>query len=146
MLKESILFVASTGLLIYFVTPSEEPAQPETIKAEVEEPSKPVAQSPDNAWGYEDEDDEEDEEQSHTFGEPMTGMDDDDDSNQDEDSKDEDVSSDRQDDWSNAGSTTTSYTKTSKVASPDSPKPGDLGSLENPVVLKTSNPENPVDD
>ncbi|MFK7843443.1 MAG: hypothetical protein AB8B54_14345, partial [Sphingorhabdus sp.] len=122
MLKESILFVASTGLLIYFVTPSDEPPKPETVKAELEEPSKPATQSPDNAWDYDGEDEEDEEEESYTFGEPMTGMDDAE-SDQDADSEVEDYGSDRNEGWSDAGSSTNSYAKTSKMTSPDSPPP-----------------------
>ena len=59
MVKESILFVASTALLIYFMTPSEEP--PETAVA-AEEPSKPVSatvQDSDDGWGYDEGESEE---------------------------------------------------------------------------------------
>lgn len=75
----------------------------------------------------------------------MTGMDDAE-SDQDADSEVEDYSSDRNEGWSDAGSSTNSYAKTSKTSSPDSPPPGEKGSLQNPILLKTNNPENPVDD
>lgn len=67
MLKESILFVASTGVLIYMLVPSNEPPAEPAAPME-ERTAKPPAQTSDDGWGY-DEEDEADE--NFTFGEPM---------------------------------------------------------------------------
>ena len=146
MLKESILFVASTGLLIYFIAPSSEP--PEPVKDQVQEPVRPVVETPDDGWGYEDEEDGDDEayaEESFTFGDPMTLLDD--------DSADDrlDDPSDRPEQPDNSGSRnrpsgTSASVRAAARSSPNSPRPGEPGSLENPIVLTTNNPADPVDD
>lgn len=148
MLKESILFVASTGLLIYFIAPSSEP--PEPVKDQVQEPVRPVVETPDDGWGYEDEEDGDDEayaEESFTFGDPMTLLDDD----SADDRLVEDDPSDRPEQPDNSGSRnrpsgTSASVRAAARSSPNSPRPGEPGSLENPIVLKTNNPADPVDD
>ncbi len=140
MIKESILFVASTGLLIYFITPSNEPAKPETVGQEAQKAVTSAVPSSDDGWGYDD--DEADDDGSFVFGEPITDLDGDDDVQ----SRDEDDSSDRQGQSDNTGSKSSSYTNKRKSASADSPVSGQKGSIDNPIVFKTNNPSDPIDD
>lgn len=139
MLKESILFVASTGLLIYFITPSDEPAKPETVGQVAQKTLKPSVQTADDGWGY---DDDEGDGESFVFGEPVADQDGDD----DDQSRDEDDSSDRQGQSDNTGSITSSFTYNRKMASAGSPRSGQKGSLDNPIIFKTNNPSDPIDD
>jgi len=138
MLKESILFVASTGLLIYFISPSDEPHKAEPVKEQVQKQAKPLAPASDDGWG--DDEDEYDSEGSFTFGEPMTDPDDD----EDEQALDEDDRSDRQEQADNQESKSTARGK--NRSSGRSPGSGEPGSIDNPIVFKTNNPENPEDD
>lgn len=78
MLKESILFVASMGVLIYLMAPSGEPPEAEPVAQTEPETVKTPARnsdhgwdsdgSGDDGWGDEDEVDEE----NFTFGDPTT--------------------------------------------------------------------------
>ena len=148
MLKESILFVASTGLLIYFIAPSDEPAAP--VKQQVQQPAKPAVETPDDGWGYEDEGDGEEEayaDDNFTFGEPMTLVDDD----SAGDSQAEDDPSDRPEQPDNSrtrskSSGTSAAIRSAVRVSPNSPRAGEPGSPENPIVFKTNNPTDPADD
>lgn len=138
MLKESILFVASTGLLIYFLTPSDKAPETALAPAQMQETVKPAAQAPDDAWGYEEEADDE----NFVFGEPMTLLDDED---SEKPQEDEDRSR-RTEQADNSGSRNSPAARKAAAPSPNSPRSGELGSLDNPIVFKTNNPENPVDD
>ncbi len=141
MLKESILFVASTGLLIYFIAPSDKAPEAEPVAAKLQEPAKPAVEPPDNAWGAEEEDDYADGE-SFVFGEPMTVLDDE----NGEKSSDEEQLSDRPEQADNSKSQTRDSARAAANPSPNSPRSGEPGSLENPIVFKTNNPADPVDD
>ena len=141
MLKESILFVASTGLLIYFIAPSDAPPADQPVKEQVQEPVKPAVQASDDGWDNEDDEDE-DSEESFVFGDPMTVLDDENDS----ESVDEELRSARQEQADNSGARNSASASRTPKPSPNSPRSGEPGSLENPIVFKTNNPVDPVDD
>lgn len=140
MIKESILFVASTGLLIYFIAPSDKAPEKKPVQAEVQEPVNPAANSSDDGWGYDD--GEGDAEESFTFGEPMTLLDDEGAG----DPVDEDPPAKRQEQADSGGSSASRSARVQARPSPNSPRRGEPGSLENPIVFKTNNPPNPTDD
>jgi len=77
MVKESILLVASTSLLVYFVMPEEKPASPEAPAPETplavteQPPAAHKPEAPEHAWGYEESSEEG---QSFVFGEPVTAF------------------------------------------------------------------------
>lgn len=76
MIKESILLVAATSLLVYIVMPAEEPVAAEAAPQEMPTPvvEEPVAISPkppEHAWGY---DESGNDGQSFVFGEPVTAF------------------------------------------------------------------------
>jgi len=125
MLKESILLVASTGVLIYLIAPSDAPPKPEPAKVEVPKAVGPVMQPSNDSWDYDD-GDSEDGDDGFTFGEPMTFVDGD----NDQSSADQSSSND-QAQSGNSGS----FARSRKAPSAGSPRPGKPGSLENPIVL-----------
>ena len=141
MLKESILFVASTGLLIYFIAPSDKASEAEPVPAEVQKPAKTAVMSPDDAWGDDDEDDYASSE-GFVFGEPMPFLDDD----KEKKPSDEEAVASRPEQSDSSGSRDSAPARAAARPSPNSPRSGEPGSLENPIVVKTNNPENPVDD
>lgn len=123
MIKQAVLFIASTGLLVYFVMPADETEPKETV-TQAKTVAKPVSQTnPEDSWDSENGDDD------AVFGEPLTY-----------DEEDEPAAED---------ATTKVPVKApaslaSKVARKtynrapvfrESPKPGELGSKENPVNL-----------
>lgn len=72
MVKESILFVAGTSLLVFLIMPAQQPAE---VAAVSEETVAPVAQTkkPSNTgWDYEESDSEE---EPFIFGEPIKAAD-----------------------------------------------------------------------
>ena len=140
MLKESILFVASTGLLIYFMAPADKPQEAKPVQAVVQEPVKPAVDSSDDGWGYDE--DEGDVGEAFTFGEPMTLLDD----GSADDPGDEDPPAKRQEQSDGGRSATSGSARAPSGSSPNSVRSGEPGSLENPIVFKTNNPANPVDD
>ena len=142
MLKESIIFVASTRLLIYFIAPSDKAPEAEPVPAEVQKPAKTVVETPDNGWGAEEEVDDYADDESFVFGEPMTVLDDE----NKEKSSDEEERSNRPEQADNSGSRNPTAVRAAARPSPNSPRSGELGSLENPIVFKTNNPVDPVDD
>jgi hypothetical protein len=81
MLKESILFVASTGVLIYLLAPSSEPPEAESLEQTEPITATSSVQNSNDGWdsdssgddGWGDEDDMVDE--NFVFGEPMTVLD-----------------------------------------------------------------------
>ncbi len=125
MLKESILLVASTGVLIYLIAPSDAPPEPEPVKVEVPKAVERVMLPSDDGWDYDDGDGE-DSDDDFTFGEPMTFLD----SDNDQTSTDQ-SSSNGQGQSGNSGS----IARSRKAPSAGSPRPGKPGSLENPIVL-----------
>jgi len=68
-----------------------------------------------------------------------------DDENEKNPSEEEDVT-DRPEQAENSSSRTRTGTRAATVPSPKSPRSGEPGSLENPIVFKTNNPADPVDD
>ncbi len=133
MLKESLIFVLSTGVLVYLIAPSAEPEKPQPVVEEAEPANPPPApiQSPDDAWGYDDEEESE----SFTFGEPMTHLDD----GIGDESDDEDSDSGRPASWGDAPSGSKSFAGNGNMPPIDAPKPGGKGSRENPIETKPLN-------
>ena len=66
MLKESILLVASTGMLVYVFAPSEPAPAPEPAEVEVQKKVEPLVPPSDESWDNEDAGDKD-----FTFGEPV---------------------------------------------------------------------------
>ena len=134
MLKESLLFVASAGLLIYFVSPSNEPPEAEPVAEEVQLKVAPPVQASDDGWGYDDEAADVGED-GFTFGDPMTLLDD----GNDQASSDEQERSNRlvQSDFDRSRNRDSAGRGTSSSA--NSPRSGELGSIDNPIVLPTNN-------
>ena len=133
MLKESLIFVLSTGVLIYLIAPSAEPVKPQPVVEEAEETAPPPApvQSPEDAWDY----DAEDESDSFTFGEPMTYLDD----NSNDSSNEEDSGSGRPASWGPPPSGNTSFAGNGNMAPTNGRRPGEKGSRENPIEVKPVN-------
>ncbi|CAO1653361.1 hypothetical protein [Parasphingorhabdus sp. NYA22] len=138
MLKESILLVASTGLVIYFITPSEEPKPVEPVPVEVQEMVQPVAPVSDDGW--ENEDSETTDDENFVFGEPMVVAG----SESEEQPWDEDnnVIAGYQSDNKKSRSRSSGG---SNEPSSGSPRPGELGSLQNPIERNSSGGRTPVD-
>jgi hypothetical protein len=124
MLKESILLVASTGVLIYLVSPSGEPPKPEPVKEEVQKIVASPAPASDDSWEYSDEDMETDDD-NFTFGEPMTFLDND----------ENEPSSDQPPSVAPASAGSRSFADSAPSPSGGSPRPGAPGSRENPIAL-----------
>ncbi|WP_417622168.1 hypothetical protein [Parasphingorhabdus sp.] len=140
MLKESILFIAATGALIYFITPSDEPAKPEPAKQVVQKSAPSFAEPSEDSWGGSVE--EEEDYESFTFGEPMTDPDED-----ETETSDDGEDTDRPAQSDNSGANPAPASRSSRSNNfPNSPASGKPGSLDNPIIFKTNNPENPVDD
>ena len=133
MLKESLIFVLSTGVLIYFIAPSAEPEKPQTVVEEAKPaaPSPAPVQSPDDAWDYDDEDEGE----TFTFGEPMTNPDE----NIGDNSTEEDSGSGRPASWGDSPSGNGSLANNGQMGPKSGPKPGEKGSRENPIEAKPVN-------
>jgi hypothetical protein len=145
MIKESILFVASTGLLLYFIAPADKAPEAEAVKEQVQKPVKRSVKPADDGWGYDE--DEGDGEESFTFGEPMTLLDDD----SADDSVEEEGTAGGQEQTANSvppssRSPSSERDRAKARYAPGSPRSGEPGSLENPIVFKTNNPPNPADD
>ncbi|MEH6661097.1 MAG: hypothetical protein V7679_05545 [Parasphingorhabdus sp.] len=138
MLKESILLVASTGLVIYFITPSEEPKPVEPVQAEVQEVVQPVAPVSDDSW--EDDETEESDDENFVFGEPMVVA-----GSESEDQPwDEDNIAGAEYQSDNKKSRSRSFGGSNEPSS-GSPRPGELGSLQNPIERNSSGGPDPVD-
>jgi len=138
MLKESILLVASTGMVIYFITPSEEPKKVQPVQPEVQEMIQPVAQISEDSW--EDDESEEADDENFVFGEPMTFAG----SENEEEPLDEDRSASLQYQSDDKRSTSRSSGGRNEPSS-GSPRPGELGSLQNPIERNGSSGPEPVD-
>lgn len=133
MLKESLIFVLSTGVLIYLIAPSAEPEKPQPVVEEPKPTAPPPApvQSPDDAWGYDDEEESE----TFTFGEPMTHLDD----GIGDEADEEDSGSGRPASWGDSPSGNRSFASNGDMAPANGPKPGEKGSRENPIEAKPVN-------
>jgi len=150
MIKESILFVASTGLLIYFITPSNEPPEAEPVEQAEQITTKTSVKTSNDGWddagsgddGWGDDEVEEAEDESFTFGDPMTNLDLED----DEKPRDEEESSARPEQSEDRGARKSPPASRRSRPSGNSPGSGELGSIDNPIILKTRNPPNPEDD
>lgn len=138
MLKESILLVASTGMVIYFITPSEEPKKVQPVQAEVQEVIRPVTQISDDSW--ENDETEEADDDNFVFGEPMTVA-----GNESEEQPwDEDNNASLQYQPDNKRSTSRSSGGSNEPSS-GSRRPGELGSLQNPIERNSRSGPDPVD-
>lgn len=125
MLKESILLVAATGVLIYLIAPSDAPPKPEPATVEAPKAAKPVMQPSDDGWDYDDGDSDVGDEE-FTFGEPMTFVD----GGNEQASPDQSPSNGQ----GQSGSSR-SFASSGNAPSRGSRRPGAPGSLENPIVL-----------
>ncbi|GAA0470678.1 hypothetical protein GCM10009096_09480 [Parasphingorhabdus litoris] len=124
MIKQALLFVVSTGVLIYFVTPVADDKQNQPTVQEASKP-KPATQSttPDY-WGDEgDDDDTENEGEEFVFGQPVVY------------SEEEEEEEDYQPVPPASSIATNQRTSVRRAAASDSPKSGRLGSKENPIDL-----------
>ncbi|MGB5724520.1 MAG: hypothetical protein WBM39_08885 [Parasphingorhabdus sp.] len=139
MIKESILFVAATGVLIYFVTPSDDPVETGAVSEDAQKPVTRAPQTSDDGWGYED---EEEEEESFVFGEPINDAADDDDDN----SSDEEDDSERREQAESRETAPKPVSRSRQKSSANSPQPNEQGGVNNPIIFATKNPSNPVDD
>ncbi|MEH6757677.1 MAG: hypothetical protein V7676_09200 [Parasphingorhabdus sp.] len=132
MIKEAGLFILSAGFLVYFISPVDDKPKPPPSK--IETPQKAVSSDEDDAayWGDESEDEAE---QEFVFGEPMTGTDptsdDDDGHKNDEDNRNREVAPKQKASANNGAS----RPERIPPAHNKSPKPGELGSAENPIPL-----------
>ena len=138
MVKESILFVVSTGLLIYFVTPSDEPTKADVAPDETQQQVATKSPPADDGWG---DDESEEDYESFTFGEPLTVSDDDSD-----EPVDEEQSSNREEQPDSGAKQAAPDTGSRKNAAVSSPGSSEKGSIDNPIILKTNNPPDPEDD
>ena len=138
MIKETILFVASTGLLIYFVTPSEKPPKTDAAPVEVQKSARPVAETADDGWGYGDDDDTEDE--SFVFGEPLTSFDNDYDSGSDDKPAVDEEKSESRREADTRPSSPRPTVRAEREYSPNSPAPTEKGGVDNPIILDTTTP------
>lgn len=138
MIKESILFIVSTGALIYFITPASDSGEADAPTEMVRETPKAIPQPSADSWGEEDGDDEY---ENFTFGQPLT------ENGADEDEAwEEEASAKGKDQWAASGSAPVSVASSQNNRSANSPAPGELGSLDNPIIFKTNNPPNPPDE
>ncbi|HEY9091667.1 hypothetical protein [Parasphingorhabdus sp.] len=137
MIKKAALFVISAAFLVYFIAPVEEEQkpQPTEIKAEqkpVSAPSKDADYWGDDAYG------EDSDEQEFVFGEPMMSTDPIIDTDEFTDNRSEDGSGDERETASsstNSSQNRPSAPAKSRPIHSSSPKPGELGSAENPILL-----------
>lgn len=133
MIKEAGIFIVSAAFLVYFISPVEE--EKKTLPAQVETEQKAASAPAKNTdyWG-DDEYGAGDDRQEFVFGEPMVSTD---------PVTDIDESSDgRNEDERETASSSTAPSKdppariaNSRPIHSSSPKPGELGSAENPIPL-----------
>jgi len=136
MLKESLLLVASTGVLIYFVTPSEEPPQVQPVVEEAPAIIQAEPPEPEDSWEADDSEDGGDE--NFVFGEPMTIA-----GSESQEPWDEDTTPSLQYQPDKVTSKTR-YSGSSARPLAGSPRPGELGSQQNPIERNNGGPP-PVD-
>lgn len=138
MIKEAILFVAASGLLIYFISPSDELPEVQPVKEEVQKTVKASAQTSNDSWDY-DEDDEEGGDDNFTFGDPTTDLD----GNDGEISSDEVNDPYGQQQSGSKGTRGRAFASNREPATSNSPRPGEKGSIENPIELKSGGSSGP---
>jgi hypothetical protein len=135
MIKEAGLFVISAGFLVYFISPRDEQSKPQPTSAETTQRTVSSDEEEADYWG--EEKDDEHAEQEFVFGEPMTGTEPASEDG-DSDSYDEDSAS-REREVASKSKTSSDNTSSPAVKSrrihSSSPKPGELGSAENPIPL-----------
>ncbi len=73
MIKQAILFVVSTGTLIYFIAPVDDEKAAEPVAEETSKTKSAAKANTSDQWGYDDEGSDE-----FVFGEPLAYSDDDD--------------------------------------------------------------------
>lgn len=136
MIKEAGLFIISAGFLVYFISPRDEQPKPQTPKIEAPQKTASSYDADADYWGDEADDDE-GVEQEFVFGEPMTSTDPVSE-NDDSDAYDEDDDSSERKVASNSTAASDYEAPRAARTSPvnsNSPKPGELGSAENPIPL-----------
>lgn len=127
MIKQAALFVVSTGTLIYFIMPVDDQKPTESIAQETSQTKSTVRTSPSNQWGYDDDEGSDE----FIFGEPL------------EYSDDADTPADNNGEIAGtAGPTINEPTKRiartnyiSPAVYSKAPKPGGIGSKENPIDM-----------
>lgn len=144
MLKESLTFAVSIGFLIYFVAPTGDDKPPVDPVPETAV-AKPVLLAEDeeeeDTWGYEDADEEDEE---FNFGESLVGGDMEDFAFEDSDEVVEAMGAAAPPIQSAAAAQDSDYDRPATPSSANqrnvnvtvtSPKPGQLGSVENPISV-----------
>lgn len=135
MIKKAGIFVVSAGFLVYFISPAEEEQKPPPAK--IEAPQKAVSSTDEEAdyWGGE-EYGEGDNEQEFVTGEPMVSTEPVSATGYTSDGEDG-AGDDREDAAKSVPASeppSPRATKNRRIHS-SSPKPGELGSAENPIPL-----------
>ena len=133
MIKEAGIFVISAAFLVYFIAPVEKEQTPSPVKIETKQKAVSSANANADYWGG-DEYGENDNEQEFVFGEPMIST---------EPISETDHSSDgEQGNGSGEGrevrpspASASSGTANSQRVHSSSPKSGEPGSAQNPIVL-----------
>ena len=134
MIKKAGLFVISAAFLAYFISPVEEEPKPLPEETKIEQKTKSTPSDDTDYWGS----DESEEEQEFVFGEPMVSTDPIIDTDESSDSNGEDEAGDASESAPRSSvSAQESFSRTvkSRPIHSSSPKPGELGSAENPIRL-----------
>lgn len=127
MIKQAVLFVASTGLLIYFIMPVDDDAQKQAVVQETSKQKSNNRASPSNSWDTNYDDQEED----FVFGQPLVY------SENDEQSAENNGEYEGEQP-SAAGEVTKSVVRRNYVSPAiysQAPKPGAPGSKGNPIDM-----------
>jgi len=134
MIKEAGLFIISTGFLIYFISPVQKEQEPPPAKIEAKQKAVSATNDDSDYWG-EEEHDEEADGQEFVFGEPMMSTEPFGEIDYSDSYDEESQSDDRklESEPTPSPNVTTSRTAKSRRIHSSSPKPGELGSAENPI-------------
>ncbi len=123
MIKQAVLFVASTGFLLYFITPADSDNQKPSTIQEASEPKPKYQQNLPAPWDA----DSDAEEEEFVFGEPLVYSD-----------TDETIP-EKNDEYSSAAPQVAKISRKPNFVNPaiysETPKPGQPGSRENPIDL-----------
>lgn len=137
MIKEAGLFLISAAFLVYFISPVKEEPSPPPVKIETNQKAVSSTSNDADYWGG-DEYGEDDNEQEFVFGEPMVSTEP---ITQSDYSSGSDGADEADKTRETASSTvsppdnTSSRSVKNRPIHSSSPKPGELGSAENPIPL-----------
>ncbi len=127
MIKQAVLFVASTGVLIYFITPVDDDQKRQPAVQEASEPKTRDQQDLSNSWDANGDDENEE----FVFGEPLVYSENDRPSSENE--------GEEEGEYKPAAPQVTKLVRRANYVSPavysKAPKPGGLGSKENPIDM-----------